>query len=98
LGRWRGRPHNEQWLRGLRESFGDIAMARRQFSAGQFVHAATGGGAGLEASLYGESIIPRAYVEREWTEVELVDFIDDQRRLPQAVIVLRKPSSRTRVL
>ena len=94
LGRWRGRPWNEQWLRGLRESFGDIAMARRQVAAGQFVHAATGGGAGLEASLYGESIIPRAYVEREWTAFELVDFLDDRRRLPQAVIVLRKPSVR----
>jgi SAM-dependent methyltransferase len=92
LGRWRGRPRNEHWLRLLRDGFGDIAATRRQFAGGQFVHVATGGGSGLEASLYGESIIPRAYVEREWTELALVDFIDDRRRLPQALIVLRKPS------
>lgn len=90
LGRWRGRPWNEHWLRLLREGFGDIAATRRQFAGGQFVHVATGGGSGLEASLYGESIIPRAYVEREWTDFDLVDFIDDPGH-QQAIIVLQKP-------
>jgi hypothetical protein len=55
------------------------------------VHAPTGGGSGLAASFYGESVITRSYVEREWTDFEMIDFIDDRRRLPQAVIVLRKP-------
>lgn len=97
IGRWRGRPYNEHWLRLLREGFVDVAAARRRLASGLFVHAATGGGAGLTASQYGESIIPRAYVEREWTEFELVDFLDDRRRLPQAVIVLRKPPNSHRV-
>ena len=90
LARWLGRPRNEDWLSLLKQGFGDIAAARRRLADGQFVHVATGGGAGLEASLYGESIIPRAYVEREWTELELIDFVDDPRCLPQAAIVLRK--------
>lgn len=98
LARWLGRPWNEHWLATLREGFGDIAAARRQLADGQFVHAATGGGSGLEPSLYGESIIPRAYVERVWTEFKLVDFIDDRRCLPQAVIVLRKSSEAPRFL
>lgn len=91
FGRWIGRPWNEEWLRLLRTGFSDIAAAKQRLAEGQFVHAATGGGSALAASFYGESIIPRNYVEREWTDFELVDFIDDRRRLPQAVIVLRKP-------
>ena len=91
VGRLIGRPWNEEWLRLLRHGFGDIAAAKRRLADGQFVHAPTGGGSGLAASFYGESIIPRRYVEREWTDFELVDFIDDRRRLPQALIVLRKP-------
>lgn len=91
LGRWIGRPWNESWLRTLRDGFGDIAAARRRFADGQFVHAPTGGGAGLAGSFYGESVIPRAYVEREWTEFELVDFVDERRDREQAMIVLRKP-------
>jgi len=91
VGRWIGRPRNEEWLRTLRDGFGDIAAARRRLADGQFVHAPTGGGSGLAASFYGESVIPRSYVAREWTDLELVEFIDDPRRLPQEVIVLRKP-------
>lgn len=91
IGRWTGRPRNEEWLGTLREGFGDIAAAKRRLADGQFVHAPTGGGSGLAASFYGESVIPRSYVERAWTEFELVDFVDDCRRLPQALIVLRKP-------
>lgn len=96
LGRWIGRPRNEEWLRTLRDGFGDIAAARRRLAEGRFVHAPTGGGSELAASFYGESVIPRSYVEREWTDFELVDFIDDRRCLPQAMIVLRKPLNGSR--
>lgn len=96
LGRWFGRQQSEAWINGLRDSFGDIAAVRRRFEQGQFVHAATGGGTGLAASFYGESVIPRAYVEREWTDFDLVDFVDDLGRHRQAVIVLRKPLAGSR--
>lgn len=91
LGRSIGRPWNEAWLRTLQAGFKDLPALQRQLAAGRFVHVPTGGGATLDASFYGESVIPRGYVEREWTDFELVDFIDDPRRLPQALIVLRKP-------
>jgi SAM-dependent methyltransferase len=91
LGRLIGRPWSTSWLRSLREGFGDTAAARRRFADGQFVHAPTGGGDGLAASFYGESVVPRTYVEREWTDLELVDFVDESRFKRQAVIVLRKP-------
>ena len=50
----------------------------------------TGGGSGLAASFYGESVTPQSYVEREWTDSEIVDFINDRRCLTQVVIMLRK--------
>jgi len=91
VGRWLGRPQNEAWLDRLRRGFGDIRAAKQRWSAGDFVHAPTGGGEGLADSFYGETVIPRSYVEREWTgRLQLVDFIDNRRRLPQALIVLRK--------
>lgn len=91
IGRWIGRPQNEAWLERVRRGFGDIRAAKERWSAGEFVHAATGGGEGLADSFYGETVIPRGYVEREWTGgLQLLDFIDDRRRLPQALIVLRR--------
>ena len=50
----------------------------------------TGGGSGLATSFYGESVTPQSYVEREWTDSEIVDFINDRRCLTQVVIMLRK--------
>ena len=49
-----------------------------------------GGGSGLATSFYGESVTPQSYVEREWTDSEIVDFINDRRCLTQVVIMLRK--------
>lgn len=93
LARAMGRPGCENWLKGLVNAFADIDAAKQRIAAGQFVHASTGGGSELESSFYGETIIPRAYVEREWREFDLIDFVAGHGRSAQAVIVLRKPLS-----
>lgn len=85
------RPIPDFWLRMLRDAFQDMASAKRSYEDGRFVHVASGGGGSLDASFYGESVIPRGYIEREWSELELLDFVDDRRLLAQALIVLRKP-------
>jgi hypothetical protein len=40
---------------------------------------------------WGETCIPRPYVERRWTEhFTVLDFVDDPRRCTQNVIVARR--------
>lgn len=57
--------HHQTFLAKL---FDDWQEARRQFRAGQFLHRATGGGGVRDDSFYGESFIPRAYIEREYSK------------------------------
>jgi len=82
--------HESVWHQYLARSFLDRDQALRDYDAGKFLHSATGGGEHRPSSFYGESIIPRAYVEQHWTrDLELVDFVDEPTRLPQALIVLK---------
>jgi hypothetical protein len=44
---------------------------------------------------WGEACIPRAYVERRWTEMfQVLDYIEDRKLCPQNVIVARRPIER----
>ncbi|HSX61397.1 MAG TPA: class I SAM-dependent methyltransferase [Tahibacter sp.] len=54
-------------MRVLRTLFADWEDVRRRFRAGEFVHTATGGGGVRDSSYYGESFIPRSYIEREYS-------------------------------
>ena len=54
LPKWRGRPLNEFLALILKRRLGDILAARKTLLGEGFVHVATGGGSGLEASRYGE--------------------------------------------
>jgi SAM-dependent methyltransferase len=83
--------HDSAWHESLAKSFTDRDQALRDYDAGHFLHVATGGGDFRPSSFYGETLIPRGYVERAWTPyLELVDFRDDRSFLPQALIVMRK--------
>lgn len=79
----------------LLETFPDLPSIRARYEAGEFIfvpYATGGGGGGLDDQLYGEAFVPRAYAERAWTRrLELRGFSDDASKLPQSVIVLRKP-------
>jgi hypothetical protein len=45
----------------------------------------------LTASFYGETCIPKAYVQREWGKLfRVLDFLDTDPRCPQAVAVIQK--------
>lgn len=57
--------HHQSILAGMFDNWED---ARRQFRSGQFLHRGLGGGGVRDASYYGESFIPRAYIEREYGE------------------------------
>lgn len=75
------------WYAFLAGSFVDAEQARGDYDNGVFLHA----GHGQYDGTYGESIIPRGYIERAWSkDFDLVEFIDDRDFLPQAFFVLKR--------
>lgn len=79
------------WHENLARSFVDTDAARKAYDEGEFLYSPTGGGAVRDASFYGEAIVSPAYVRRAWTDrFEIIDFVDDPQRCPQAIIVARK--------
>jgi SAM-dependent methyltransferase len=83
--------YEHPWHEALARSFVDTNLALADYDDGKFVYSPTGGGDFRPSSLYGEAVIPRAYVEREWTKFLVFrDFIDDRAFLPQALIVMQK--------
>lgn len=86
-----GQEHEFHWHQNLAKSFLDIDAAYADYDAGKFLFSATGGGETRDASFYGEALIPKAYVEREWTKyLQFRDFVDDANVLPQSLIVMQK--------
>lgn len=87
----RGEGEERAWARGLILAFQDTNEALRRFDRGEFLYEALGGGGVLDASFFGETCIPRQYVEANWTRfLEFVDYLDDRALCQQNVIVARK--------
>ncbi|GAN53757.1 class I SAM-dependent methyltransferase [Tanticharoenia sakaeratensis] len=78
------------WYEACADSFTDEAAANSRYEAGLFLHAASVRPPHPQ-SHYGEAIIPRGYVTKQWGHLfRLVEFLDNPVRLPQAMIVLQK--------
>lgn len=60
-----------------------------RYDRGEFCHSPVGGGDALSSSFYGESCIPRPYVEARWSRTfRALDYVEaDGRRLWQNLIV-----------
>ena len=85
------RRYETSWHESLASTFPDTEATLKDYDRGNFVFSPTGGGQARPSSFYGEAVIPRAYVEREWTKyLEFRDFVDDQNRMWQAMIVMQK--------
>jgi SAM-dependent methyltransferase len=83
--------YEHPWYEVLAKSFVDTNVALANYDDGKFVYSATGGGDFMPSRVYGEAVIPRAYVKREWIKFLVFrDFIDDRSFLPQALIVMQK--------
>lgn len=79
----------------------DTDEALADYDSGHFCHVPTGGGSSLEKSFYGETAIPRQYVEERWTRLfPKVDFIFEKEHMAfdQNVIVARKGLANERSL
>ena len=70
----------------------DFRAAIAAYDRGGFVYAPTGGRQELTSEFYGEAVIPRTYVEKNWTEsFELVDFVEVYSNVAlQPIIALKK--------
>jgi glycosyltransferase involved in cell wall biosynthesis len=82
------------YVRALGELFPDIEAVKAKYRRGELVHATSpgvsGGGPRTEG-FYGETFIPRAYVERRLcAEFELIVSAYDPARYDQACFVLRR--------
>jgi SAM-dependent methyltransferase len=87
----RGKKHETKWHETLANAFPDTEATLADYDCGRFIFSATGGGDPRPSTFYGEAVIPRAYVEREWTKyLSFKDFISDQNRFWQAVIIMQK--------
>ncbi|AMO35704.1 glycosyltransferase [Thauera humireducens] len=79
------------WHLKLAQSFTDVAACHAAYDRGEFLYSATGGGDARPSSFYGEALVPPGFVDRVWSRyLEPVAFIDEG-KLPQALIVMRKP-------
>ncbi|MFN0108321.1 MAG: class I SAM-dependent methyltransferase [Blastocatellia bacterium] len=90
---FRGRENAFLWHRLLANSFVDTQKALEAYDRGEFLYEPNGGGDNPElgGSVYGDTLIPRKYIEQEWTKsLSFRDFIDDPAVLPQALIVMQK--------
>ena len=77
---------------GAVDSFRNSKECLAAYDRGEFCHHPTGGGSVLADSFYGETCIPKRYVEKHWADrFELIDFIDDRARCEQNVIVAKDP-------
>lgn len=89
--RLKGQPETP-WHENLARSFIDRAACEAAYDRGEHLFSATGGGDALSSTFYGEALVPEGFVTRHWTPyLDLVEFNDDG-RLPQALIVMRKPA------
>lgn len=73
------------------ESQFDANTAKQDYLEGKYVHFSYGGGYSLEESYWGETAIPREYIENVWTNLfSIVDFIETGKEVDQNVIVAVK--------
>ena len=84
----------EGWRQALEQAGFSVPKAESDFDNGMFLYCAIGGGGVLSRDFYGEAIISPAYVRKAWVPVlDFVDYVAEDTRGPQAVIVMRKPSA-----
>lgn len=88
-----GETFTQPWHDTLAIAFEDGAAANAQFDRGEFLFAGMAGRLPSPSARYSEAIIPPRYVEAHWgSRFHVVDYVDDPKRLAQALIVLQKPS------
>jgi Methyltransferase domain len=82
---------NSDWLRGLRAYADRADEYRTSYDRGQLVYISTGGGEFRGAEVYGDAVVPQAYLVANWAPYFAVRaYIDDVNRFTQAVAVVQR--------
>lgn len=79
------------WHQGLRRFAPQIPELRARFDRGELAYLPTGGGDELDASHYGDTVVPLSFIEANWgPEFKVYDYIDDPSRFWQAVLIVQR--------
>jgi SAM-dependent methyltransferase len=77
------------WHQALRDAIARVPDAEARVRVGEFLYLPTGGGGMLTNEIYGDAVIPEAYILKHWTDhFDLKDYVDDPRQF-WAVVVLQ---------
>jgi ubiquinone/menaquinone biosynthesis C-methylase UbiE len=86
----RRQQESRAWASASVSAFRNTEQSLARYDRGEFLYEPMGGGDVLDASFFGETCIPRAYVEQTWSRsVDVLDYVDDRARCLQNVIVAR---------
>ena len=90
----RGKEHEFPYHQTMSKIFIPASKYKEDYDNGEFVYAATGGGGVRDKSYYGEALIPRSYIESQFTRhLRLCEFVNSRLppwALPQALFVMQK--------
>lgn len=78
------------WFSNIATRFPDTIASLAAYDRGEFCHSKYESDS-LERGFWGETCIPRTYVEKRWTELfDVVEYIDEPALCPQNTIIVRK--------
>lgn len=81
------------FAKGLVSTFLNTQKSLMEYDCGKYVYEAVGGGGVLDGSFYGETCIPKKYVEKEWVSYfRNIDFINCKKHLyfnQNAIVVIK---------
>lgn len=79
------------WHRTLARFNIELARYYAQFDAGEIAYLPTGGGGVLKNSVYGDAVVPLAFIEKNWSPYfEVKEYIDDEGQFWQAVLAVQR--------
>lgn len=90
----RGKDHEFPYHQTMSKIFIPTSKYKEDYDNGKFIYAPTGGGGVRDKSYYGEALIPRSYIESQFTKyLSLCEFVNSRLppwALPQALFVMQK--------
>lgn len=90
----RGKDHEFPYHQTMSKIFIPTSKYKEDYDNGKFIYAPTGGGSYRDKSYYGEALIPRPYIEAQFTKyLSLCEFVNSGLppwALPQALFVMQK--------
>ena len=80
------------FLHNLARFVPDINKLIKKFDEGEFVYLPTGGGDNLTPDVYGDAVVPKKFVDKNWSEFfEIIDYITNPHEIwRQAILIVRK--------